>query len=66
MENKKTLKLLYGGAMVLCGAIAGIWAFTANRFQISESIMIVAGGITAGIGLGMICHAMSVLIKKEP
>ena len=60
----KPLKLLYGGTTVLCGSIAGIWAFTANRFQISESMMIVIGGMIAGIGLGMICHAMSVLLKR--
>ena len=39
MENKKTLKLLYGGSSVFCGAIAGI-------------------------GLGMVCHGMSVLVKR--
>lgn len=64
MKNMNPLKLLYGGAIVLCGSITGIWAFTANRFQISESMMIVIGGMITGIGLGMICHAMSVLSKK--
>lgn len=64
MENKKALKLLYGGSSVFCGAIAGIWAFTANRFQISESLLVVIGGMIAGIGLGMVCHGMSVLVKR--
>lgn len=64
MKNEKALKLLYGGAAVFGGAIAGMWAFTANRFQTSEIVMIIIGGIIAGIGLGMICHAMSVLVKR--
>ena len=64
MKNEKALKLLYGGATILGGAIAGMWTFTANRFQTSESVMIIIRGIIAGIGFGMICHAMSVLVKR--
>lgn len=64
MEKEKGLKLLYSGAIVLGGATAGIWAFTANRFLMSESVMIMIGGMIAGIGLGMVCHAMSVLVKR--
>lgn len=64
MENEKTLKLLYGGMVVLGGAIAGLLAFTANRFRTSESVMIVIGGMIAGIGLAMVCHALSELFKR--
>ncbi len=65
MDNRKeTVRLLYIGSIILCGALAGIWAFTANRFQISESIMIVFGGMIAGIGLGAICHAITSLLRK--
>lgn len=65
MDNRRqAVRLLYIGCMILCGALAGIWAFTANRFQISESIMIIIGGMVAGSGLGAICHAMISLLRK--
>ncbi len=65
MDREKAIKLLYGGAMILGGSIAGIWSFTANRFTMSECIWIILGGMIAGLGLGCILHAMSVLIKVD-
>lgn len=64
MENKKALKYLYGGSIILCGATAGLWAFNANRFQTYESFEIVFGGMIVGIGLGMMCHGIVTLLKR--
>lgn len=40
--------------MVVCGGIAGIWAFTANRFKLSEIVLIIIGGVAIGYGIGLI------------
>lgn len=63
-NNKKTLRLLYRGSIILGGSVAGIWAFTANRFLISECMFVILGGMIAGIGIGLICHAVTTLLKK--
>lgn len=60
-EREKTVKPvygIYGGFAVLCGAVAGVWAFTANRFNFHEQQMIILGGVVIGLGLGAVCHGM--------
>lgn len=54
---------IYLGTMVVCGSIAGIWTFTANRFKLSEIILIIIGGVAIGYGIGLIIDR--VLKKME-
>lgn len=63
-NEKVLIKLLYGGSIILGGSVTGIWAFTANRFLTSECISIILGGMLAGIGFGLICHAVTALLRK--
>ena len=65
MRGKKSaVHLLYEGSAVLGGTLAGLWAFTANRFQISESVMIVFWGMVAGASFATICYAIIRLLKE--
>lgn len=54
----KSVYAIYGGFAVLCGAVAGVWAFTANRFNFYERQMIILGGVMIGLGLGTVCHGV--------
>lgn len=61
-KNEKN-NYIYLGPMVVCGGIAGIWAFTANRFKLSEIVLIIIGGVAIGYGIGLIIDG--VLKKKD-
>lgn len=63
--EEKIFKLIYGGAVILGGSLANIWAFTANRFHLYEIMLITFGGMLAGFGLGAMCHGMAMLLKKK-
>lgn len=62
--NIKTIRTLYIGFAVLFAALVGICAFTANRFRTDECILIMAGGVVAGLALASICHTVTRLLKK--
>ena len=67
-EKKKTVKPvygIYGGFAVICGAVAGVWAFTANRFSLHEQQMIILGGVMIGLGLGAVCHGVLKYIDRR-
>lgn len=44
------------GMMIIWGCLAGIWAFSANRFRYDEMILIVLGGIAVGFGIGIVIY----------
>lgn len=52
-KNEKN-NYIYLGIMVVCGSIAGIWTFTANRFKLIEIVLIIIGGVAIGYGIGLI------------
>ncbi|MDE5599261.1 MAG: helix-turn-helix domain-containing protein [Lachnospiraceae bacterium] len=56
-DTKRRIKI-YTGLAFICGTIAGIWAFSANRFRYDEMIFIVAGGLTIGLFLASVCQAI--------
>ena len=64
-NNKKTISTLYLGFAVVFAVAAGMWAFTANRFQISESLLITIAGAAIGCGAGLIVQAISGLFRKS-
>ena len=61
-SNEKT-NYIYLGSTIVCGSIAGIWAFTANRFNFSEMALIIIGGVAIGYGIGLVING--VLKKLE-
>jgi len=62
-EKSEKYNYIYLGTMVVCGSIAGIWAFTANRFNFSEMALVIVGGIAIGYGIGLVING--VLKKLE-
>jgi uncharacterized membrane protein len=70
MNNRKNKfthakKLLYCGFLIFGGTLCGIYGFTANRFRTDEIILLVIGGIIAGISLAMIFCGVISLIKEK-
>lgn len=65
--NKKAIKTLYLGFILIFATIAGIWSFTANRFNPHECIMIILAGGAAGSGIGLIIQVINGMFanKKE-
>ncbi len=61
-KNEKN-NSIYLGSMIICGSIAGIWSFTANRFTYSEINIIIVGGLAIGYGIGLVING--VLKKME-
>lgn len=62
MEIEKT-NYISSGSMIVCGTIAGIWSFTANRFNLHEIVLIIIGGIAIGYGINLVING--VLKKLE-
>lgn len=58
--NEKT-NYIYLGSMIVCGSIVGIWTSTANRFNFSEMVLIIIGGVAIGYGIGLV---VNVILKK--
>ena len=58
MINKKTMFSLYLGFAVIFGTIAGIWSFTANRFQWYECLEISILFAILGLGVGLAIHGI--------
>jgi len=57
-EDNSKFNYIYLGSTIVCGSIAGIWAFTANRFKLSEMALIIIGGIAIGYGIGLIINGV--------
>ena len=55
-DSLKTLENIYACLAVICGSIAGIWSFSANRFRDVEILFIIVIGMVIGVCLGVVCH----------
>lgn len=58
--NEK-INYIYLGSMIVCGSIVGIWTSTANRFNFSEMVLIIIGGVAIVYGIGLV---VNVILKK--
>lgn len=56
-KTKARIKV-YTGLAFLCGTIAGIWAFSANRFRFDEILRIITAGMTIGLCLATVCQSI--------
>lgn len=63
-DDVKALKKIYIGFAILCGSIAGIWSFSANRFRFDEMLLITVVGMIIGISFGAVCHSILKILKK--
>lgn len=63
--NKKTMKNLYLGFILIFATIAGIWSFTANRFNYDECFFIILAGGVVGVGIALILQVMSSLFGDK-
>ena len=57
-NNTKPMKKIFIGLVFLCGTIAGIWAFSANRFRYDEMIRIIGAGMVIGLCLATVCQSI--------
>ena len=64
-QNKKTLKSLYIGFVLIFATIAGIWSFTANRFNYDECFFIILAGAVVGLGIGLVFQVISSLFENK-
>lgn len=66
-SNRKTIRTLYLGFVLIFATIAGIWSFTANRFRFDECFMIILAGGAIGLGIALIIQVISGMFinKKE-
>lgn len=64
LQNKKSRKSLYIGFVLIFATIAGIWSFTANRFDYGECFFIVLAGAAVGLGAGLVVQVISGFSEK--
>ena len=64
-DNKRAMKKIYTGLAFLCGTIAGICSFSANRFRYNEIILIIGAGMIIGLCLAMVCQNILEYLKNQ-
>ena len=64
-DNEKAIIKIYIALAFLCGTIAGIWSFSANRFRYSEMALIIAAGMIIGLCFAVVCHNILKYLKKQ-
>ena len=63
--SKKTIKTLYLGFVLIFATIAGIWSFTANRFNYDECLFIILAGGVIGLGIALVIRTTTNLIGNK-
>ena len=63
--NRKTVKTLYLGFVLIFATIAGIWSFAANRFVYDEIIMIILAGGVVGLGTALIVQVIGSIVSNK-
>ena len=63
--NRKTVKTLYLGFVLIFATIAGIWSFAANRFDYDEIIMIILAGGVVGLGTALIVQVIGSIVSNK-
>lgn len=63
-ENEH-IKDIYIGWIVMCGVVACVWAFSANRFRYVEIWGITIAGAVVGACLGRVSHGILMYLRKD-
>lgn len=63
-ENEH-IKDIYIGLIVMCGVVACVWAFSANRFRYVEIWGITIAGSVIGACLGRVIHGILMYLRKD-
>ena len=63
-ENEH-IKDIYIGLIVMCGVVACVWAFSANRFRYVEIWGITIAGAVVGACLGRVSHGILMYLRKD-
>ena len=64
-RENKSIKDIYIGLIVLCGILACVWAFSANRFRYVEILGITIAGAVVGACLGRVIHGILMYLRKD-
>ncbi len=64
-DRLKNLKNIYICLAIICGSIAGIWSFSANRFRDIEILFIIVIGMVIGVCLAIAFHSILRYIKSN-
>lgn len=65
VAHKNRIQFLYIGFAIIFAVIAGIWSYASNRFAPGECILIVLAGAAVGLGVSLVIHVISGLIKSK-
>ena len=64
-RENKSIKDIYIGLIVLCGIVACVWAFSANRFRYVEILGITIAGAVIGACLGRVIHGILMYLRND-
>ena len=64
-RENKSIKDIYIGLIVLCGILACVWAFSANRFRYVEILGITIAGAVIGSCLGRVIHGILMYLRND-
>ncbi len=62
--HKNHIQFLYIGCAIVFAVIAGIWSYASNRFAPGECILIVLAGAAVGLGVSLVIHVISGLLRS--
>ena len=64
-REDRSIKDIYIGLIVLCGIVACVWAFSANRFRYVEILGITIAGAVVGACLGRVIHGILMYLRND-
>ena len=65
LVGNEHIKDIYIGWIVMCGVVACVWAFSANRFRYVEIWGITIAGAVVGACLGRVSHGILMYLRKD-
>lgn len=60
-----SLKKVYVSLAIICGALAGVLSFAANRFRFVEIALIVIIGVVVGVCIAALIHGVLKYVKSK-
>lgn len=63
-DNNEKHNYICLGLMIVCGCIAGVWSFSANKFRDVEIFLITIVGVAVGYGIGLVINGILKKLKR--